>query len=103
MPKDGVYIGVDPRDLPDFAVFKDVDAPWCPEMVVLPAGEFLMGSPKEEEERFDDEGPQHRVRIGYRFATGRYAVTFNEHDRFCEGDESARSRATWAGAVAVVR
>ncbi|MCU0753812.1 MAG: formylglycine-generating enzyme family protein [Xanthomonadales bacterium] len=29
----------------------------------IPAGEFLMGSPDDEPERFDDEGPQHRVRI----------------------------------------
>ncbi len=36
--KDGLYIGVDPRELPDLAVFKDLDAPWCPEMVVIPAG-----------------------------------------------------------------
>jgi hypothetical protein len=33
-PKHGVYIGVDPRTFPDLAVFKDADAPWCPEMVV---------------------------------------------------------------------
>jgi formylglycine-generating enzyme required for sulfatase activity len=83
-PRDGVFIGVDPRTLPDLAVFKDVDAPWCPEMVVLPKGEFLMGSPESEKGRFDDEGPQHRVTIGYRFALGKYAVTFAEYDHFCE-------------------
>src|SRR5512132_4075115 len=31
-------------------VFRDIDAPWCPEMVVLPVGEFLMGSPEDERE-----------------------------------------------------
>jgi len=30
-------------------------------------GEFLMGSPDDEPERFDDEGPQHRVRISEGF------------------------------------
>ena len=30
-------------------VFRDIDASWCPEMVVLPGGEFLMGSPEDEE------------------------------------------------------
>jgi hypothetical protein len=44
----------------DFAGFRDIDAPWCPEMVALPVGEFLMGSPKDKEGRFDDESPQHR-------------------------------------------
>jgi formylglycine-generating enzyme required for sulfatase activity len=79
-----VQIGADPRRLPDLAVFKDVDAPWCPEMVVIPAGEFLMGSPEDEEGHETEEGPQHRVIIGYRFALGRYAVTFEEFDHFCD-------------------
>ncbi len=81
--KDGISIGANPRDLPDFAVFKDIDAPWCPEMVVIPVGTFLMGSPQDEEGRFDEEGPQHRVTISRRFALGRYAVTFEEYDHFC--------------------
>jgi formylglycine-generating enzyme required for sulfatase activity len=33
-------------------------------MVKIPAGSFLMGSPKDEPEREDDEGPQHRVTLG---------------------------------------
>lgn len=78
------YIGVDWRELPDLAVFKDDDLPWLPEMVVIPAGTFLMGSPPGEEGRWDDEGPQHRVTIGKRFAIGRYAVTFAAYDHFCE-------------------
>lgn len=63
-------------------VFRDVDAPWCPEMVVVPAGRFLMGSPAEEEGRDDDEGPQHFVTIREPFALGRYQVTFEEYDEF---------------------
>lgn len=43
-----------------------------------------MGSPPNEPERSDAEGPHHRVTIGYRFAIGRYAVTFVEYDHFCE-------------------
>jgi formylglycine-generating enzyme required for sulfatase activity len=82
-PKDGVHIGVDPGELPDLAVFKDSHEPWCPEMVVLPAGAFQMGSPPDEERRFDSEGPQHRVTIG-KFALGKHAVTFAEYDHFCE-------------------
>jgi formylglycine-generating enzyme required for sulfatase activity len=85
-----VHVGVDARDLPDLVVFKDVDAPWCPEMVVIPAGSFLMGSPDDEKERSDPEGPQHRVEIGYRFALGRYAVTFDEYDHFCAATKRKR-------------
>ena len=39
------------------------DCPDCPEMVVVPAGSFTMGSPSSEAERYDDESPQHEVRI----------------------------------------
>lgn len=56
------------------------DASGCPEMVVIPAGEFMMGSPENEPGRSSDEGPQHRVVIARPFAVGRYAVTFDEWD-----------------------
>nr|VFK50433.1 MAG: Formylglycine-generating enzyme, required for sulfatase activity, contains SUMF1/FGE domain [Candidatus Kentron sp. TUN]VFK51651.1 MAG: Formylglycine-generating enzyme, required for sulfatase activity, contains SUMF1/FGE domain [Candidatus Kentron sp. TUN] len=52
-----------------------------PGMQWIPAGEFLMGSPKDEKGRFDDED-QHRVRIPRPFALGITAVTFEEYDRF---------------------
>ena len=50
------------------------DCPECPEMVVVPAGSFMMGG------RFDDERPVHEVTIGAPFAVGRYEVTFAEWD-----------------------
>ena len=53
-----------------------------PEMVVIPAGSFLMGSPPDELERGDCEGPQHRVRFAQHFALGRYPVTYEEYDRY---------------------
>jgi formylglycine-generating enzyme required for sulfatase activity len=70
--------------LADFTVFRDVDAPWCPEMVVIPAGQFLMGSPKGEKDRVSNEGPQHKVTIADRFALGRYPVTVGEYRAFVE-------------------
>jgi formylglycine-generating enzyme required for sulfatase activity len=59
-------------------VFQECDK--CPEMVMIPAGGFTMGSPANELGRFGDEGPQHSVTIGKAFAAGRYAVTFDEWD-----------------------
>jgi hypothetical protein len=35
----------------------------CPEMVVVPAGEFMMGSPANEKDRNSNESPQHKVTI----------------------------------------
>jgi formylglycine-generating enzyme required for sulfatase activity len=32
-------------------------------LIAIPAGEFVMGSPADEPERLNDEGPQHRVRL----------------------------------------
>ncbi|MFO1100080.1 MAG: SUMF1/EgtB/PvdO family nonheme iron enzyme [Xanthobacteraceae bacterium] len=52
----------------------------CPEMVVVPAGEFMMGSPPTEKGRMPDEDPQHKVTIGRPFAVSKYDVTFNDWD-----------------------
>jgi formylglycine-generating enzyme required for sulfatase activity len=53
-----------------------------PEMVIIPAGSFRMGSPEDEPDREEDEGPQRLVTIASPFAMARYAVTFEEYDRF---------------------
>lgn len=50
----------------------------CPEMVVLPAGSFLMGTPEGEVGREPDEGPQHKVTFAKPFAISRYHVTAGE-------------------------
>ncbi|WP_210211517.1 SUMF1/EgtB/PvdO family nonheme iron enzyme, partial [Azospirillum griseum] len=61
------------------------DCAECPEMVVVPSGTFMMGSPEDEPDRRGNEGPQHRVTIGQAFAVGRYAVTFDEWDACVRG------------------
>ena len=58
------------------------DCPDCPEMIVIPPGSFTMGSPPTEEGRFDFEGPQHRVTIGYPFAAEITDVTRGEYAKF---------------------
>ena len=54
-------------------VFRDCRR--CPEMVVVPAGSYRMGSPS-----YEDEGPVHRVTIGEPFAVGVYEVTLAQWD-----------------------
>jgi formylglycine-generating enzyme required for sulfatase activity len=56
------------------------DCPDCPEMVVIPAGSFMMGASADEPGRLSPEGPQHGVTIARPFAVGKYAVTFAEWD-----------------------
>tara|TARA_Y100000588_G_C14219750_1_gene910484 strand:+ start:136 stop:1182 length:1047 start_codon:yes stop_codon:yes gene_type:complete len=56
------------------------DCPDCPEMIVVPSGGFMMGSPENEEGRFDDEGPVRHVSVRQPFAIGKYEVTFAEWD-----------------------
>jgi formylglycine-generating enzyme required for sulfatase activity len=48
------------------------------EFVLLPSGKFLMGSPKREAGRSDDEDPQHEVTIGEPFYLGKYEVMQGE-------------------------
>ena len=52
-----------------------------PEMVVIPAGRFMMGSPSYEVGRDTDEGPQHEVSVRH-FAMGKYPVTKAEYAAF---------------------
>jgi formylglycine-generating enzyme required for sulfatase activity len=62
--------------------FKDFDG--APEMVMVPAGRFWMGS--REGQGLDYERPRHEVTIPQAFAVGRYPVTFEEWD-FAQADK----------------
>ena len=54
----------------------------CPEMVVVPAGEFIMGSPADQKGQAEKGGeiPQHTVKIAKPFAVSKYEVTRDEWD-----------------------
>ena len=54
------------------------DGAGAPELVVLPTGQFLMGSPPTEKYRFDNEGPLHLVRVDHAIAMSKYPVTAEE-------------------------
>ena len=58
------------------ARFRDCEK--CPEMIVLPPGQFRMGSPEGERGRSSDEGPVHEVTLERPFAIGRYEITIAE-------------------------
>jgi len=51
------------------------------EMMPIPGGTFTMGSPVDEDDRGDDEGPQHPVKIDP-FWMGKCEVTWDEYDVF---------------------
>ena len=68
-----------PQEYPTFRdKLKDQTAR-APEMVGLQSGTFSMGS----EDGDDDEKPIHEVTLG-KFAIGKYEVTFEEYDAFCD-------------------
>jgi formylglycine-generating enzyme required for sulfatase activity len=64
----------------------------CPEMVVLPPGTFMMGSPANEPERRENER-HHSVAIARAFAMGKTEVTWDQWE--------ACVRDTWCDGVAV--
>lgn len=68
------------------------DCKQCPALVVIPAGNFIMGSPATEPGRYDEEGPQRSVHIN-RLAVGKFDVTRGEWAAFA----SATSRETTGG------
>jgi len=88
------------------SVFRDCSV--CPEMVVIPAGKFTMGSPEEEKSwaashggsrgSVADEAPQHQVSLPA-FALGKFDVTRGEYAAFARetrypaGDGCGRGRA----------
>lgn len=73
-----VHSRSDERGLKPGQVFRECDM--CPEMVVVSAGSFVMGSPVGESNRDSDEDPQHKIIFSEPFAVGKYEVTFAEWD-----------------------
>ncbi len=71
------------------------DCGHCPEMMVVPARSFTMGSPSSESGRDGDEGPQRRVTIGSEFAVGVHEVTRGEFARFVSATGRSMGDSCW--------
>jgi formylglycine-generating enzyme required for sulfatase activity len=84
--------GLKPKDS-----FRECDK--CPEMVVVPAGSFTMGSPEGEKDREKDEGPQHRVTIGKPLAVGKFHVTVDQFAAFVAATGYAAGSFCWDGSM----
>ena len=84
------------------------------ELVSIPGGVFLMGSPKDEPECYEDEGPQHKVQVP-EFYMGKYPVTqaqwkavaalpqvernLDTDPSYFKGDDCPVERVSWYEAV----
>ena len=68
---------------------------YCPEMIVVPTGEFMMGSPEQEKGHESKEEPQHKVSIKQSFAVSRFEVTFDEWDTCVDYGDCAPAVAEW--------
>jgi formylglycine-generating enzyme required for sulfatase activity len=82
-------------------VFRDCDD--CPEMVVIPPGEFMMGgTPAEHEwvtdkmagkqEFVDREKPRHKVVIRRKFAVGKFEVTRGQYSKFVSATDRSSGK-----------
>lgn len=68
----------------------------APEMVVLAHGRFTMGSPEDEAQRQDNEGPSHEITFERGFAIARNETTVADYRRFVDATQY-RSLATRRG------
>lgn len=85
-PQSNVALGAPTlqADDPGGEIFRDCDD--CPELVVVPAGKALIGTPLGESGRQTFEAAPHPIEVVKPFALGRYVVTFTEWDAcFAEG------------------
>ena len=58
------------------------------EMVWIPPGSFMMGSPDQEQGRLDSESPQHEVTIAEGFWMGKYEITQVQWEAVMENNPS---------------
>ena len=69
---------IPPRPAERVVVPKAITSSIGMKLVLIPSGEFLMGSPDSDKDAQDDEKPQHRVRITRPFYLGATEVTVGQ-------------------------
>ncbi len=67
----------------------------CPEMVVVPAGSFMMGSASSQKNRDADEQPQHKVTFSARFAVGKFEITRGQFAEFMRESKRKINSSCW--------
>ncbi|MCP4674236.1 MAG: SUMF1/EgtB/PvdO family nonheme iron enzyme [Deltaproteobacteria bacterium] len=72
-----------------------VSQPSGVELVRIPGGKFLMGSPEGEEGRYKNEGPQREVTISD-FYMGRHAVTNEAYGRYLKANPEVKVPRYWS-------
>ncbi len=72
-----------PSTLKPFQTFSDCEK--CPQMVLIPPGKFLMGSPDDEPDHEKEESPQRQVTIAKAFGVGRFEITVGQFGEFLAG------------------
>ena len=80
------------------SVFRDCAD--CPEMVIVPAGRFVMGTAESDPIRDKDEGPQREVTFASAFAVSKFEVTRGQFRQFVSetGYEALRNCTVFSGA-----
>ena len=80
------------------------------EFVLIPAGKFTMGSPLEEEGRYNDEDPVHEVTIKDSFYMGKYPVTQKQWNEIMgsnpsdfKGDDRPVEKVSWDDALVFIK
>jgi formylglycine-generating enzyme len=73
-----------------------IDCPDCPEMMIIPAGSFIMGSPVTEDGRKANEYPMHLVSIAHAFAIGKFEITRGQFAEFVHATGQILNDGCWA-------
>ncbi|MDJ0801105.1 MAG: SUMF1/EgtB/PvdO family nonheme iron enzyme [Calothrix sp. MO_167.B12] len=97
------------KDLPDKSFKEDLDDDVTPEMVKIPGGTFIMGSPERENGRDSNESPQHQVNVPtffmskFEITQEQYQQVMGENPSYFKGYKHPVENVSWNDAVEFCR